>query len=130
MEFDGDVEEVFQRTFEIEVANVMGVMEKHELKEQGKLINLTNENAPGNGVDVEFIGLYANYILNNAVESAFDAFQEGFDMIMQGSALVLFRPEELMEAICGSHSLDFQELEKSTKYDGFEVNDPVIRLFH
>jgi HECT-domain (ubiquitin-transferase) len=71
--------------------------------------------------------MYVDYMLNDCMSEAFAAFQEGFDTITQGTAMVLFRAEELQELIGGSSSLDFHDLEKSTKYDGFEADNVVIK---
>jgi ubiquitin-protein ligase E3 A len=61
--------------------------------------------------------------------SAYEAFEEGFGIITQGTAIVLFRAEELMMLVRGSPSMDFKDLEKSTKYDGFEPEDEIIKQF-
>lgn len=78
-------------------------------------------------IKLEFVDLYVEYLLNGSVEAAFSSFQEGFDSVLHDSAIILFRHEELMELVCGSASLDFKELEKNTKYDGFEETDLIIR---
>jgi ubiquitin-protein ligase E3 A len=48
---------------------------------------------------------------------------------MDGSAIKLFKAEELQELICGSASLDFNALEENTVYDGFDPESPVIKNF-
>ena len=70
-----------------------------------------------------------DYILNESISQQFNAFKEGYDSIMKGTAINIFRPAELMELTCGSSELDFKDLEKGTKYDGFEGSDTVIRYF-
>ncbi len=39
----------------------------------------------------------------------------------------LFRPEELQEIICGSPNLDFEALETSTQYDGYDKDTNIIK---
>jgi len=41
--------------------------------------------------------------------------------------LQLFRWEELELLVCGSPELDFEELEKSTQYEGYDENSPVVK---
>ena len=48
----------------------------------------------------------------------------------QGSAISLFRPEEVQLLICGSSELDFEALKAVTTYDGgFSLETPVIQYF-
>jgi hypothetical protein len=63
------------------------------------------------------------------MKEQFDAFYAGFSMVMDSVSLKLFKPEELMELVIGSASLDFSELENSTKYDGFTKDSPTIINF-
>lgn len=63
------------------------------------------------------------------MDEVFNAFQQGFNSVMNGSAISLFRAEEIQELICGSPSLDFKALEESTVYDGYEPDTPIIRYF-
>lgn len=75
----------------------------------------------------EYIDLYVEHALTERISVPFGAFQEGFDLVMMDSAVSLCRAEELRELVCGSTLLDFHELEKGAKYDGFEIDSPVIR---
>lgn len=51
----------------------------------------------------EFVDLYADFLLNKAVEKQFRAFYKGFQMVVDESPLEqLFRPEEIELLICGS----------------------------
>ena len=61
------------------------------------------------------------------MEASFEAFKQGFDIVMDGPAIRLFRPEELQELICGSPSLDFKILEESTVYDGYDADSTIIK---
>ena len=78
---------------------------------------------------IEFVDLYVDYMMNESIDDAYNAFQEGFDSVMQESAISIFRPEELMELLEGSKTLDFKDLEKVTKYDGFDPDSQTIRNF-
>lgn len=47
--------------------------------------------------------MYADFLLNKAVEKQFSAFYRGFQMVVDESPLeLLFRPEEIELLICGS----------------------------
>lgn len=129
LEFKGDVENTFQRTFSIDTTTITGETFNTDLKENGDSIPVTAENAAGPIflIFVEFVELYVDFLLSGSISNSFNAFHEGFDMVTSGSALVLFRPEELMMLVRGSPTLDFKDLEKSTKYDGFEAEAQIIR---
>ena len=60
----------------------------------------------------------------------FAAFTEGFELITKGTAIILFRADELEELICGIPELDFKDLESITQYDGgFTKDSNVIQWF-
>jgi len=72
------------------------------------------------------------WLLEDSIKKQFDAFLKGFTMVCdsQGFHQLISKPEELELLICGSSTLDFADLEKSTIYDsGFTENHPVIRYF-
>ncbi|XP_026746335.1 ubiquitin-protein ligase E3A [Trichoplusia ni] len=108
-----DLEEVYYQTFRICYQDVFGNAIFHDLKEDGDNIFVTQENKR------EFVEMYADFLLNESVESQFKAFRRGFLMVTDESPLAaLFRPEEVEMLVCGSKNFDFNELEKSTEYDG------------
>ncbi|XP_049865182.1 ubiquitin-protein ligase E3A isoform X2 [Pectinophora gossypiella] len=114
LEYEGcDLEEVYYQTFRICYQDVFGNPIFHDLKENGDSIFVTQENKK------EFVEMYADYLLNKSVETQFAAFRRGFVMVTDESPLgALFRPEEVETLVCGSKNFDFNELEKSTEYDG------------
>lgn len=108
-----DLEEVYYQTFRICYQDVFGNTLFHDLKENGDSIFVTLDNKK------EFIELYSDFLLNQSVETQFRAFRRGFLMVTDESPLAaLFRPEEVEMLVCGSKNFDFNELEKSTEYDG------------
>ncbi|KAK9768573.1 hypothetical protein K7432_000714 [Basidiobolus ranarum] len=119
LEFDGDVAAAFERTFQIENEYLDGRF-TYDLKPGGEDIKLTEDNRK------EFVDLYVDFILNKSVERQFNAFKEGFDNVCAGSAIQLFRPEEVEQLICGSSDLDFEALERVTQYDGGFSKDSAI----
>lgn len=95
--------------------------------------------------------LYVQYLLGSSVSRQFDSFIGGFRAVCNSPAfgvcyssffkiiicyslllhllmvLQLFRWEELELLICGSPELNFEELEKSTQYEGYDESHPVIK---
>ncbi|XP_066246881.1 ubiquitin-protein ligase E3A isoform X2 [Euwallacea similis] len=122
LEYTGaDLEEVFMQTFRISYQDVFGTIINYDLKDKGEKIPVTQENK------YEFVDLYADFLLNKAVEKQFRAFYKGFQMVVDESPLdQLFRPEEIELLICGSKNFDFDELESSTEYDGGYTNDSQV----
>lgn len=116
LEFDGNVEEVFQRNFEYSY-EVFGAVKTVELKAGGSAIPVTNENRE------EYVALYVDYILNKSVTRQYDAFHRGFHLVCNGEVLQMFRWEELHLTICGSPDLDFEALEGVTHYDDGYTED-------
>ncbi|MED6275335.1 Ubiquitin-protein ligase E3A, partial [Characodon lateralis] len=97
LEYTGSLEEDMMLTFQISHTDLFGNPMLYDLKEKGDQIPVTKENRQ------EFVHLYADYILNNSVESQFKAFKKGFLMVTNESPLkYLFRPEEVELLICGS----------------------------
>ncbi|VVC87271.1 ubiquitin-protein ligase E3A [Leptidea sinapis] len=110
---ESDLEETYCQTFRICYRDVYGNNIFHDLKENGDDIFVTQENKQ------EFVEMYADFLLNKSVEAQFKAFRRGFVMVTDESQLcTLFRPEEVETLVCGSKNFDFNELEKSTEYDG------------
>ncbi|ORY03884.1 HECT-domain-containing protein [Basidiobolus meristosporus CBS 931.73] len=123
LDFEGDVESAFERTFQIENEYLDGRF-TYDLKPGGADVKLTSENRK------EFVDLYVDFIFNKSVERQFNAFKEGFDNVCAGSAIQLFRPEEVEQLICGSSELDFEALERVTQYDGgFTKDSSIIKNF-
>jgi ubiquitin-protein ligase E3 A len=153
LDFEGDVAEVYDRTFQI-VYEYYGEHRTYDLKENGSNIMLTNENRQGTQsyiatlvtvLCVEYVDLYVKYLLVDSVQKQFDAFLKGYKAVCNGDAIAvslfmlscdaesdcvqLFRAEELELLITGSPVLDFEELEKSTRYDsGYSKDHPVIKF--
>ncbi|KAJ0401628.1 hypothetical protein P43SY_006007 [Pythium insidiosum] len=123
LEFDGDVEEVFQRNFEYSY-EVFGAVKTIELKPGGTTIPVTNANR------AEYVELYADYILNTSVSRQYEAFHKGFHLVCNGEVLEMFRWEELQLLVCGSPELDFEALEEAARYeDGYTEESECIRNF-
>lgn len=108
------------------------------LKEGGENIIVNNENRG------EYVQLYIDWYLNQSIKDKFRSFKKGFARCLdtkekkdggsssaagggattpaeektQNMFFSLFRPDELETLICGSESLDFDEFQKNTSYEG------------
>ncbi|RLO04832.1 hypothetical protein DYB28_000622 [Aphanomyces astaci] len=123
LSFDGDVESVFQRSFQVSY-QVFGEIKTVDLVPNGSQINVTNLNRE------EYVAKYVQYVTTDSVERQYGAFHRGFHLVCGGHALALFRCEELELLLCGSPDLDFEALEYVTQYDsGFSEHSDVIKSF-
>ncbi|ETI37863.1 hypothetical protein F443_16266 [Phytophthora nicotianae P1569] len=123
LNFEGDVEGVYQRNFEYSY-EVFGEVKTVELKPGGSSIPVTNDNRE------EYVALYVDYVLNRSVSRQYAAFHHGFHQVCNDEVLSMFRWEELQLLICGSSDLDFEALEEATHYeDGFTDDSTIIRDF-
>ena len=57
------------------------------------------------------------------------AFYLGFHSVCASNALIMLRPEEVEQLVCGCPTLDLVELRKVTYYDGFKQEDITIQYF-
>ncbi|KNE72663.1 hypothetical protein AMAG_16422 [Allomyces macrogynus ATCC 38327] len=121
---DGDVEDVFMRSFDVSVA-AYGAVRTVELKPGGSNIAVTNANRH------EYVALYVDWVCRKSVESQFRALRRGFLKVCGGYALGLCRPEEVEQLLCGQEvDLDMSALEKGCGYDdGYHAAHPTIRDF-
>ncbi|KAL8293694.1 hypothetical protein RQP46_000395 [Phenoliferia psychrophenolica] len=88
LDFDGDVAEVFCRTFVGEV-EAWGEVQEVPLMPGGANVTVTNSNRG------EFVKRYCDFLLNTSVSSQFQAFAHGFAEVTEGNSFSLFRGEEL-----------------------------------
>ena len=76
---------------------------------------------------LEFVDLYIQAYFSRIPDTPFSAFKDGYESVLTGTIIHIFRPEELQELICGSPSLEFKDLEENAQYDGFEKTSVVIQ---
>ncbi|GAX80909.1 hypothetical protein CEUSTIGMA_g8344.t1 [Chlamydomonas eustigma] len=122
LDFEGDVENTFCRTFDVEY-EYYGVMKKQDLLPGGSNIPVTALNRQ------EYVKLYTEWQLTSSIEKQFNAFAHGFHLVCGGLALSLFRYDELELLVCGLPHLDFHELEKNAKYEGYTRDSPTVNFF-
>ncbi|KAG2199774.1 hypothetical protein INT46_003742 [Mucor plumbeus] len=123
LQFEGDVENVFCRSFVADI-EAFGQRQSVPLVSKGDQLMVTQENKH------EFVSLYADFILNKSVERQFGAFKRGFYHVCGGNALSLFRPEEIELLVRGSDEpLEIDDLKSQTEYIGFDENEETIVNF-
>ncbi|KAJ4431548.1 hypothetical protein ANN_20147 [Periplaneta americana] len=120
--YEGNVEEDMCMSFQVSLEEY-GEVKTYKLKESGENIPVNNENRK------EYVELYLDWILNAAIYEQFRAFYLGFHSVCASNALIMLRPEEVEMLVCGSPTLDLNELRKVTEYDGYKGDDPIILDF-
>ena len=118
----GTVEDLFCRNFVYE-HDVFGSTVEQPLVPGGEGISLTGSNRQ------TFVDAVTTYVLDRAIEGNFRKFYEGFHSVCDGKMITDMRPEELEQLVRGCPTLDFAELQASTRYDGYRKSDPVIQHF-
>uniref|UniRef100_A0A0B7B2U7 HECT domain-containing protein n=1 Tax=Arion vulgaris TaxID=1028688 RepID=A0A0B7B2U7_9EUPU len=124
LDFEGnEFSDVFELTFEV-MQEQYGEMKSVELSTDGanRVVDQSSK--------LEYVNLYADYILNKSVKIQFDAFSEGFHNVCGGVVLDLFHPQELQAMVVGNEDYDFLEFEKNTDYKGeYHRYHPTISIF-
>jgi ubiquitin-protein ligase E3 A len=119
-EYNFDELELF---FQIDI-DVFGKKETVDLVKNGGEKKVTKENLH------EYIDAYVKYLLVDSISNQFDSFKFGFLSVCGGNVLKLFRYEELELLICGSKEINFDELERATRYvEGYSQNQDYIKEF-
>ncbi|GAQ89192.1 Putative ubiquitin-protein ligase [Klebsormidium nitens] len=123
LDFEGDVESAFGLDFQVSYEN-FGAEVIHDLITNGGQTPVTNANRQ------QYVELYVKYVLEESIQTQFDAFRRGFLQVCGGPALSLFRHEELELLVCGLPHFDFDALSKEARYEaGFTKDSPVIKWF-
>jgi len=122
LDYDGNVEEDLCQSFQISFTEFGQVLTR-QLKPRGETVPVTNENRQ------EYVNLYVDYLLNKCIYKQFYSFYHGFHSVCASDALILLRPEEVEMLVCGNPDFDLSQLEKVTKYDGYQKGDHPIRYF-
>ncbi|XP_063243529.1 probable E3 ubiquitin-protein ligase HECTD2 [Bacillus rossius redtenbacheri] len=120
--YEGNVEEDMCMSFQVSLEEY-GDVKTYDLKEGGENTPVTNDNRD------EYVDLYLDWILNAAIYDQFRAFYLGFHSVCASNALIMLRPEEVEMLVCGSPTLDLNELRKVTEYDGYKADDTTITDF-
>eukprot|EP00834_Sanchytrium_tribonematis_P004962 NODE_273_length_11040_cov_1.244036.p1 type:complete len:886 gc:universal NODE_273_length_11040_cov_1.244036:4883-2226(-) len=118
-QFEGNVENTFCLNFDI-TYDSYGEKDIYELTDDGSTISVNNENKE------EYVELLINHKLNVNIKKQFDYFSFGFWSTC-GQILKDFRGVELEKILSGAVALDFDQLEKWTKYEGYSSESSYIK---
>jgi hypothetical protein len=78
----------------------------------------------------QFVKDYIFWLTDKSIRPQFEAFQRGFNTCLDRSALSIFSPEALKTVVEGIQTIDVDELENHTRYEGgFGPSHRVIRDF-
>ncbi|KAF2099243.1 hypothetical protein NA57DRAFT_21925, partial [Rhizodiscina lignyota] len=122
LDFDGDVESVFCRTFVVEI-------DRYGKKESFPLVHNMPDTLVTNANRTDFVRLLVNFCIHDSVARQFDPFKRGFFAVCGGNALSLFQPEELELLVRGSDNpLDVDTLMAVAVYEGWHVEEPAQQV--
>lgn len=93
------------------------------LKPNGENIMIDYENKN------EYVELYLNWFFNDSIKEYYNSFEEGFYSVFDRKLSKILSPRELELIICGTKNLDFNELKKSVKYEGYNEDSITIKYF-
>ena len=122
LDYKGDLEEDLLLNFEVSIEEYGRVTTK-ELVPNGSELPVNQANRK------EFVKLYLEWLLNSSIDERFRAFYLGFHSVCASNALIMLRPEEVEQLVCGCPTLDLAELRKVTFYDGYKQDDKTIQHF-
>lgn len=90
----------------------------------GAEIPVTNENK------MQYIRLFANYILNKKEGEQSKAFMEGMHEVIDPELLQMFFPDEIQLLISGGRNeIDVADLREHTTYNGYDKRESYINWF-
>jgi len=79
---------------------------------------------------MQYIMLYANYILNKKEGEQSKAFMEGMHEVIDPELLSMFFPDEIQILISGGRNdIDINDLREHTVYNGYVERDSYIQWF-
>lgn len=147
-EKDGSVEDVFCRTYEFSV-DVVGRTVTRDMNEtcllnepwpQFSQLPATSHTSKADAeaseapmvtnANKEFYATdYIKHLTDVSIAPQFEAFKQGFMRPLHPQSLKLFSPQLMREVIEGVQTIDVDELEKITRYEGFKRSDRTIQMF-
>jgi len=93
------------------------------LKPNGENIMIDFENKN------EYVDLYINWFFNESIKEFYNSFEKGFYKVFDKKLSKILSPQELELIICGTQKLDYNELQKSVRYEGYTSDSITIKYF-
>jgi len=77
----------------------------------------------------EYVDLYLDWYFNKSIYEVFNSFERGFYCVFNRDLSKILSPEELELIICGTQTLDFNELKKVCRYEEYTKDSLTIKYF-
>ena len=77
----------------------------------------------------EYVDLYLDWYFNKSIQEVFNSFERGFYCVFNRDLSKILSPEELELIICGTQTLDFNELKKVCRYEEYTKDSETIKYF-
>lgn len=77
----------------------------------------------------EYVDLYLDWYFNQSIKEVFNSFEKGFYRVFNRDLCKILSPEELELIICGTQTLDFNELKRVCKYEEYTKDSETIKQF-
>ena len=117
---DENLKETLDSNFTVTL-DVYGEKKIFPLKPNGENIMIDFNNKD------EFVELYLNWFFNESIKEFYEYFEIGFYKIFDKKLSKILSPQELELIICGTQNLDFNELQKVAKYEGYESDSITVK---
>ncbi len=119
---ENDITDILEMTFSVE-DDQFGVIVTIDLKEDGRNIEVTNENKH------EYVALMTKWRIEKRVDEQFQSFIAGFNELIPQDLVNVFDERELELLIGGLAEIDIEDWKKHTDYRGYTESDQVVQWF-
>ena len=119
---DKNLKETLDSTFTVCV-DYFGEKKIIPLKPNGENIMIDYENKN------EYVELCVNWFFNESIEEYYESFEKGFYKVFDKKLSKILSPKELELIICGTPTLDFNELKKAAQYEDYTPDSITIKYF-
>ena len=100
---------------------MFGMNEIHDLKQNGRNVQVTEENKR------EYVKLVCQEKMIGSIRQQMDSFLEGFYEIIPKRLISIFDEQELELLIAGLPTIDIEDLRAHTEYHKYDINSMQVR---
>ena len=129
---DGDVEDIFCRSYVFSM-DVFGTIEDVDMLQSAtyrKGLQSPEPSMVTNANREQYIQDYIRYLTYSSIEPQYEAFAKGFKTVIDPRSLSLFTPNALQALVQGIPSINTNDLESITSYEGgYDPQHRVVRDF-
>eukprot|EP00835_Amoeboradix_gromovi_P006009 NODE_637_length_5728_cov_0.215669.p1 type:complete len:678 gc:universal NODE_637_length_5728_cov_0.215669:3102-1069(-) len=119
---ENDITDVLECTFSTEEEE-FGILQTHDLKENGRNISVTNENKQ------DYVDLIVEWRIHKRVHAQLEAFKVGFHEFIPSDLINVFDEKELEMLIGGIAEIDIKDWKSNTVYKNYTEDDLIIKRF-